>query len=215
MGKPILVELFKERYAYFITKFEFNFVDNNDKASALSTVQIDVENADTYDINYIAEDGSKKKPFILHASISGSLERVIYALLENEARKMKQGKKAMLPIWLAPTQIRVIPVSDKHRDYAQKILAEFGNRLVRVDFDDRSEQLGKKIRDAEKEWIPYVAVIGDKEIESGKLSVSMRASGEKKEMGVEELASLVEKENSGKPFEQMTLARELSRRAVI
>ena len=214
-GKPVLVELFKERYAYFITKFEFNFIDNNDKASALSTVQIDVENADTYDINYIAEDGSKKKPLILHASISGSLERVIYALLENEARKMKQGKKAMLPIWLAPTQVRIIPVSDKHRDYASGIMKTFEGNCVRVDFDDRSEQLGKKIRDAEREWIPYVAVVGDREAESGKLSVTLRASGEKKEMTLEELASLVEKENSGKPFEQMTLARELGKRAII
>ena len=214
-GKPVLVELFKERYAYFITKFEFNFIDNNEKASALSTVQIDVENADTYDINYIAEDGSKKKPFILHASISGSLERVIYALLENEARKMKQGKKAMLPIWLAPTQVRIIPVSEKHLEHAKKIMAGFENRPVRVDIDDRNELLGKKIRDAEKEWIPYVAVVGDREIESGKLSVTMRASGEKKEMKTDELAVLLEKENSGKPFEMMTLAREVSKRAII
>ena len=216
-GKPILVEMFKERYAYFITKFEFNFVDSMDKASALTTVQIDVENADTYDINFVAADGSKKRPLILHASISGSLERVIYALLEAEAMKMAKGKKAMFPIWLSPTQIRLIPVGDKHKAFATDVLAALDERPVRVDIDDRDEPLGKKIRDAQMEWVPFIAVIGDKEMQSGKLSVTERhADGEnKKELGKDELAALVEKENSGKPFEKLSLPKELSRRPII
>src|SRR5262249_30075576 len=141
-GKPILVEMFKERYAYFITKFEFNFVDSMDKASALTTVQIDVENADTYDINFVDHDGSKKRPYILHASISGSLERVIYALLEAEAMKMAQGRKAMFPLWLSPTQVRIIPVSDKHREHGANLVKRFSAKSVRVDLDERDEPLG-------------------------------------------------------------------------
>lgn len=211
-GKPVLVELFKERYAYFITKFEFNFVDSMDKASALTTVQIDVENADTYDINYIDDKGEKKRPFILHASLSGSLERVIYALLEHQAMEMKKGKKALLPIWLAPTQLRLIPVSEKQREFCAGLLNELKAKRIRVDMDDRDDLLGKKIRDAEKEWIPYVAVIGDKEVESGKPTVNIRATGEKKEMAVRDIITLVEKENEGKPFERNSLPELVSKR---
>ncbi|PIU81491.1 threonine--tRNA ligase, partial [Candidatus Micrarchaeota archaeon CG06_land_8_20_14_3_00_50_6] len=95
--KPILIEIFDRRYAYFITKFEFNYIDTMEKASALSTVQIDVENSETFDISYVGRDGQKKRPHILHASLSGSLERVVYALLETEALKAAQGKMPMLP----------------------------------------------------------------------------------------------------------------------
>jgi threonyl-tRNA synthetase len=211
-GKPILVEMYKERYAYFITKFEFNFVDSMDKASALTTVQIDVENADTYDISFVDADGSKKRPYILHASISGSIERVIYALLENEAMKMKAGVKAMLPMWLSPTQVRVIPIGENHKEYAAKAFKDLDSSMLRADFDDRDEPLGKKIREAQKEWIPFIAVAGDKEMDSGTLSVTVRGSGEKKEMSVEELAELVEKENKDRPFEKLSLPKELSRR---
>jgi threonyl-tRNA synthetase len=214
-GKPILLEMFKERYAYFITKFEFNFVDSMDKASALTTVQIDVENADTYDINFIDAHGNKQRPLILHASISGSIERVIYALLESEAMKMAAGKKAMLPVWLSPTQVRVIPIGEKHKDYAKKVLEKLDSRMLRVDIDDRDEPLGKKIRDAEKEWIPFITVVGDKEKNSGNLSVTVRESGNKREMSVDELAEIIERQNKGKPFGKLTLQKELSKRPVI
>jgi threonyl-tRNA synthetase len=214
-GKPILVELFKERYAYFITKFEFNFIDSMDKASALTTVQIDVENADTYDINFVAQDNTKKRPLILHASISGSLERVIYALLEAEAMRMAKGQKAMLPIWLSPTQVRVIPVGDKHKEHGMNVLNRLRERPVRADIDDRDEPLGKKIRDAQKEWVPYIVVIGDKEMETGMLSVNVRQPDEKKELSVDALIAIVEKENHGKPFERLTLPAELSKRPII
>jgi threonyl-tRNA synthetase len=214
-GKPILIEMFNERYAYFVTKFEFNFVDSMDKASALTTVQIDVENADTYDINFTDADGSRKRPLILHASISGSLERVIYALLEAEAMKMAAGKKAMFPVFLSPTQIRVIPVGDKHKAKAAEVLASLDQRQVRVDIDDRDEPLGKKIRDAQMEWVPFVAVIGDREVQSGMLAVNVRQPEAKKDMSPDELAGLVEKENQCKPFEKLSLPRELSKRPVI
>ncbi len=214
-GKPILVEMFKERYAYFITKFEFNFVDAMDKASALTTVQIDVENADTYDISYVDRDGNKKRPLILHASLSGSLERDIYALLEKEAMRMKEGKKAMLPLWLSPTQVRLIPVSEAQHDFARKILGIFENCRVRADFDDRNESLGKKIREAEKEWVPYIAVIGEKEVKERALSVTIRETGEKKTMDAEELKKEIEKKTAGMPFEVLSLPKELSKRPYV
>ncbi|MEM4358936.1 MAG: threonine--tRNA ligase [Candidatus Bilamarchaeaceae archaeon] len=214
-GRPILVEMFKERYAYFITKFEFNFVDSMAKASALTTVQIDVENAETYDINYVDKDGQKKKPLILHASLSGSIERVIYALLENEAMKMASGKKAMLPVWLSPTQIRIIPVSEGQLEYSKKIMQKMDAHCVRVDIDDRNDTLGKKIREAQKDWIPYIAVIGEKETKTGKLSVTVRADDKKIEVTPEELIKIIERETAGKPFEKLSLPKKLSARPII
>lgn len=214
-GKPFFVEMFKERYAYFITKFEFNFVDTANKASALSTVQIDVENADTYDIAYTDADGKKKKPLILHTSLSGSLERVVYALLEAEALKMQEGKKAMLPLWLAPTQVRIVPISDKHAEYAIKAARDMGTQNVRVDIDDRQETLGKKLREAQREWIPYIAVIGDKEMESGKMSVTVRKTDAKKDMGAKEIVDEVHSITKGMPFEKLSLNILISKRPII
>ncbi len=212
IGKPVMVEMFDERYAYFITKFEFNFLDSMDKASALTTVQIDVENAETYDISFVDEDGGKKMPVLTHASISGSLERVVYALLEKEAMRIGKGEKAMLPLWLAPTQVRIIPISDRHVEHAGKLFGAFEG--VRADIDDREESLGKKIRDAEKDWVPYVAVVGDKEMESGKVAVTVRETGEKKLISAEELAAEIRKRTEGKPFEELCLPKELSLRPI-
>ena len=108
LGKPVLLEMWDERIFYFILKYEFNFVDMSDKASALSTDQIDIENGERYDIKFTDKDGKSKHPLILHCSPSGAIERVIYALLEKEAIKMNKGQKPMFPMWLSPTQIRFI-----------------------------------------------------------------------------------------------------------
>jgi threonyl-tRNA synthetase len=215
VGKPILLELFKERYAYFITKFEFNFVDAMDKASALSTVQIDVENADTYDINYIAADGTKKRPLILHASVSGSLERVLYALLENEAMKIKAGRKGMFPLWISPTQLRIIPVGKEHLSYALELQSQFSERRVRVDVDDSGETLGKKIRNAEMEWCPYVAVVGEREVADRTVSVTTRLDGKKRVMRMEELVAEIEELTAGVPFEKICFGKTVQERPII
>ncbi len=212
IGKPVMFEIFSERYAYFITKFEFNFIDSKDKAAALSTVQIDVENATTYDINYVDVDGTKKKPIILHASISGGLERVIFALLEREGMRMKKGEKAMLPLLLSPTQIRIIPINENAKSYAMSLMENMKGRKVRIDIDDTEESIGKKIMRAEKEWIPFICVVGKKEMERGTVMVTDRASGEKREMRFEEVVDLVEKACKDKPFYPLVLPKELSKR---
>ncbi len=124
--KPVLIEMWDERFFYFVLKFEFNFVDTMDKASALATVQIDVENAERYDITYIDEAGERQQPILLHCSPSGAIERVMYALLEKAARLSEEGKLPMLQTWLSPTQIRVIPVAERHQARALEIAAELG-----------------------------------------------------------------------------------------
>ena len=115
-GKPMLAEVWNERFFYFALKWDLNFVDNQDKAAALSTDQIDVENAKRYEITYVDEKGEKQYPLILHCSPSGAIERDIYALLEKAYREQMTGKAPMLPLWLSPTQVRLIPISDKFLD---------------------------------------------------------------------------------------------------
>ena len=217
LKKPILIEMWDHRFFYFVLKFEFNFVDALDKASALSTVQIDVENAERYGITYVDSDGNEKYPYILHCSVSGAVERVMYALLEKAKYMLDEGKLPMLPVWLSPTQVRIIPVSEKFLDVAIKIADEMGRNGIRVDVDDRNETLSKKVRDAQTEWVPYIAVVGDKEVESGKLSVTVRAEStqnehKRVEMSVEDLTARIKAECEGKPFMPLPLPRLLSLR---
>jgi threonyl-tRNA synthetase len=216
-GKPVLIELWDQRFFYFVLKFEFNFVDALGKASALSTVQIDVENAERYGITYTDADGARKNPIILHCSPSGAIERCMYALLEKAYLDKEAGTLPMLPLWLSPTQLRLIPVAERHLEYIEGILPELNGRL-RVDVDDREETVSKKIREAGREWIPYVAVIGDKEVENQTLNVTIRSESSTKkqkteEMSASELKELIEAGLKDKPFRPLPLSNKLSERA--
>jgi len=215
VDKPVLVELWSERPFYFVLKFEFNFVDALDKASALSTVQIDVENAQRYGIEYSDEDGSRKHPIILHCSPSGAIERCMYALLERAHMVQEAGELPMLPTWLSPTQVRIIPVSTEHVEYALQLLDEL--KGIRVDVDDREESVGKRIREAGMEWIPYVAVVGDKERESRLLSITVRSLSTKstphiEHMSPQELKKRIRAECAGMPERPIPMSVRLSAR---
>ncbi|MDI6859383.1 MAG: threonine--tRNA ligase [Methanocellales archaeon] len=207
VNKPVLIEMWDQRFFYFVLKFEFNFVDALDKAGALSTVQIDVENAERYDISYIDADNMERRPVILHCSPSGAIERCMYALLE----KAYMCKVPMLPLWLSPTQVRIVPIADRHLKRAEDVAELLEKECIRVDVDDRDETLSKKIRDAGKEWIPFVAVIGDDEIAKGTLSVTIRANS-KKELKPSELIALIEERAGGMPKGSLPLPRRLSAR---
>ncbi len=209
VNKPVLVELWDERFFYFVMKFEFNFIDAMNKASALSTVQIDVENAERYGITYVDENGKEKTPLILHCSPSGAIERCMYALLEKAQMNAEKGIAPMLPVWLSPTQIRIIPVSEKHMEYAEAIAIKLYGR---VDIDDREETVSKKIRDAGREWIPYIIVVGDEEVENKNITVTIRKESKKLKMDVNELNELIQKEISGYPFKALPLPQKLSLR---
>jgi len=212
IGKPALIEMWGERVFYFVLKYEFNFVDALSKASCLSTDQIDVENGERYDINYVDNDGVKKHPLILHCSPSGAIERVIYALLEKAHLVKEQGGVPCLPMWLSPTQVRIIPVSEDQLEYAMKVADEIESGGIRVDVDDRDATVGLKIRDAGQEWIPRVVVVGENEVKSKKLTVTIRELKEKKELSVKELVSEVLPQISGKPFRPIPLPRNISER---
>ena len=209
-GKPVLIELWDQRFFYFVLKFEFNFVDALGKASALSTVQIDVENAARYGIRYIDARGEEKEPIILHCSPSGAIERCMYALLEKAYMDKEKGTPPMLPLWLSPTQLRLIPVAERHHEYIRAILPALDG--IRVDVDDREETVSKKIRDAGREWIPYVGVIGDREVERGTVNVNIRATQQVEEMDVEELRRRIAEGIKGRPYRKLPLPLRLSER---
>jgi threonyl-tRNA synthetase len=196
-GRPILVELFDKRYAYWVMKFEFNYVDGQRKAGALSTVQIDVGNAETYDIKYVAGDGKPHRPLILHASVSGAVERVLYAILEEQDKRARRGEKPMYPFFIAPVHVRVIPVSSEFLGAAE----ELSRRLpARVEVDDRDEKVGRKIRDAEKAWVPLVLVVGQREVQSGQYPVRSR-DGPERTLTIDEIAHELEDRLRGYPYE--------------
>ena len=211
-GKPVLVEMWKQSFFYFRLKWDFNYVDNQDKAAALSTDQIDVENAKRYDIKYVDEKGEKHHPLILHCSPSGAIERDVYALLEKAYKDQQHRKPPMLPLWLSPTQVRLIPISDKFTEDVEKIAKKLEAGCVRVDIDDRQMTLQKRVREAEMEWVPYVVVVGQREIESGVLPVRDRKTGELRKLKLEELSSEIEKAVKAMPFRPLPLPKHLSKR---
>lgn len=218
LNKPTLVEMWDERFFYFVLKYEFNFVDCLNKASALSTDQIDIENAERYGITYVNEKGERKHPLILHCSPSGAIERDLYAMLEKAHMEQQRGEAPTLPLWLCPTQVRVVPVTDQFFDEAAKTAAELAKLNIRADWDDRPLTMPKKVREAEMEWVPYIVVIGQKEVDSGVLAVRDRSqtisgkAGKTRSMRLDELASEVNKRTEGKPYQQLPLPAELSRR---
>jgi threonyl-tRNA synthetase len=214
VNKPVLVEMWDERFFYFVLKFEFNYIDCLGKASALSTVQIDVENAERYDINYIDAEGAARKPLILHCSPSGAIERCIYSLLEKAQMTLDAGGLPVLPLWLSPTQVRIIPVAERHNAYAEKVASRLS---CRVDIDERDESVGRRIRDAGREWIPYVVVIGNEEVETGKLSVTVREEStprkpKKVVMSVDELEQAIWERIKDTPYKPLPLSIHVSER---
>ena len=211
-GRPMLAEMWRERFFYFILKWDMNYVDNQDKAAALSTDQLDVENAKRYGINYVDDKGEKKLPLILHCSPSGAIERVVYALLERAYKVQKSGKVPMLPVWLSPTQVRLIPISSSYLRDVEKIAEEMEACRIRVDIDDRAMTLQKRVRDAEMEWVPYIIVVGQKELESEVLPVRDRSTGGMRKLKLKNLTAEVQKILGDKPFRPLPLPKYLSKR---
>ncbi|MFO7791814.1 MAG: threonine--tRNA ligase [Candidatus Saliniplasma sp.] len=211
-GKSALIELWDKQHSYFAMKYEFNYIDQLGRASALVTDQVDVEQGERYDIKYIDKDGEEKHPYILHLSPSGAIERVMFTLLEMAGEVESRGEKPSFPYWLSPTQLRILPISDDQLDYVKEISEEFEG--VRVDIDDTDRTVGKKIRDAEKEWIPYVAVIGSREIENEELSVRIRGEEKQRTMSVEELKEELKEKQGNMPRRGLPIPKYLTDRPI-
>ncbi len=151
----------------------------------MGTIQLDFQQPRRFNLEYAAKDGTRKTPVAIHRVIYGSMERFIAILIEHYA--------GAFPLWLSPVQARVLPISEKHVEYGQKVLAELKSAGIRAEMDDANESLGKKIRNAKKEKIPYLFVVGDKEVESGRVTVESRTGSEGAQVLSDVIASLKQK----------------------
>lgn len=211
IGKPVLLEILPERKHYWSCKIDFAAIDYLGRPIENPTVQIDVESGKRFDITYLGEDGKEHYPTILHCSPTGSIERVICSLLEKTAIEIDE-KAPMLPTWLSPIEVRIITVGEDHKDFANELYDKINAENIRVDVDDRDESVGKKIRNAATEWIPYIFVVGDNEKESGVFSVTVRETGEKVDMTVDELIKEVLDNTKGMPYRGLPLPKDISTR---
>jgi threonyl-tRNA synthetase len=213
--RPVLVEMWDEKFFYFVLKWEFNFIDSLGKAAALSTDQIDVENGERFCIQYVDEDNVKKFPIILHNSPSGAIERIMYVLLEKAAINSKLGIVPSLPVWLTHTHVRVIPISSRHIEICEKIVEKLAKNQIRADIDDREESIGKKIRDSETEWIPYALVIGDNEVGSEQIVVRDREAKDQYNLSIKDFIKKVALQVTDRPYLPLNLPTYLSLRPKI
>ncbi len=209
--RPALIELLPERKHYWVMKHEFQVLDSVGGNAQLATVQLDLEDSERYGISYVDERGEKRGCIILHSSM-GSIERWMYAMLEEAAKRQKAGEAPSLPLWLSPTQVRLVPVGKEHMKFCLKAAEDLEGKNIRVDIDDRSETVAKKVRDAERDWVPYVIVVGDKEVKTKSLPARMRGVKKLKVMTLQKLADEVRKKTAGMPFRPLALPRLLSMR---
>lgn len=208
-GRPAYVEVLDGMKHYWAVKHEIQAIDSVGGTCQLSTVQLDVVDSERYDITYIDRGGEAKGCVICHSSI-GSIERWIYAILEQAV----QCGQPVLPLWLAPVQVRLLPLSDAYVPLCLSLCRELGERGVRADVDDRPAALGKKLVQARHEWINYHVVVGEEEAGSGTLAVTRRSTGERFRESAKALARRVLDEVGDMPRRRPALARQVSRRPV-
>ena len=165
--------------AFYGPKFDFHLKDAIGRTWQCGTIQLDFAQPENFDLTYIDEKGEKVRPVMLHRVIFGAIERFLGVYIENIA--------GVFPVWLAPVQVRVLPIADRHNDYAAKVLGELKAGGVRVELDDRTESIGKKIREAEMQKIPYMLIVGDKEIEADKVAVRRYGEGDKGQFSSQDL----------------------------
>ncbi|SFB29593.1 threonyl-tRNA synthetase [Cohnella sp. OV330] len=165
--------------AFYGPKIDFHILDALKRSWQCGTIQLDYQMPDKFDLTYVGEDGLKHRPIVIHRAIYGSIDRFIGMLTEHYG--------GAFPLWLAPVQAKLLPVSDSFADYALQVKRELAEAGIRIEADLRSEKLGYKIREAQLQKVPYMLVVGEKERERGTVSVRRRGDGEAGEMTVAEL----------------------------
>ena len=168
--KGIPFKTIKGEAAFYGPKIDFKLVDVLGRLWQLSTVQFDFNLPARFELEYVGEDGERHQPVMVHRALFGSVERFFGVLIEHYA--------GAFPLWLAPVQIGLVPISERHHDYARQIKAELESAGFRVELDDRNEKMNGKIRDFANLKTPYVLVMGDKEAEAHTVSVRTRVKGD-------------------------------------
>lgn len=176
--------------AFYGPKIDFHLEDSIGRTWQCGTIQLDMNLPERFDLTYVAADGEKHRPIMIHRVVFGSIERFIAILTEHFA--------GAFPTWLSPVQVKVLPIIEKHNKYAQKIMDALFEREIRAEADFRNEKTGFKIREARLEKVPYMLIIGDKELEDGTVSVRSRRDGELGAMSLDKLLALIENEISSK-----------------
>ncbi|MCB0806367.1 MAG: threonine--tRNA ligase [Bacteroidales bacterium] len=172
--------------AFYGPKMDFMVKDALGRKWQLGTIQVDYNLPERFELEYTGSDNEKHRPVMIHRAPFGSMERFVAVLIEHTSGKF--------PLWLAPVQVKILPISEKYQIYAEKVLKFLNNSDLRAEIDDRSEKTGKKIRDAELERIPYMLIVGEKEEESGTVSVRVQGQGDKGSMEMQQFADLLQKE---------------------
>ena len=166
--------------AFYGPKLDFHLADSLGRTWQCGTIQLDMQMPERFELEYVGEDGQKHRPVMIHRVVLGSIERFIGVITEHYA--------GAFPTWLSPVQVKLLPITDRAAAYADQVAAQLDEAGYRVEVDHRNEKIGKKIREAQLEKVPYMLVIGDKEAESGTVSVRHRADGD---LGVMETAAFM------------------------
>ena len=167
-----------------------------------------------FNLKYIGQDGKEHHPLILHTSPSGSIERIVYGILEQANKDKSQGKKPHLPLWLTPVQVRLIPIQESFTTYCQEIGTELDKFGIRNEIDDRTDTLNKRIRSAEKMWIPYICVIGEKEKSRRILTVRRREEDDQIELKIGDLAEEINEKKTFAPRQRIMFPKLISKQAI-
>ena len=174
--------------AFYGPKIDFHLKDCLGRTWQCGTIQLDMQLPQRFDISYVGQDGEKHRPVMIHRVALGSIERFIGILIEQYAGKF--------PVWLAPTQVKILPISDKYMDYANEVKKSLFDAGVRVEMDDRAEKIGFKIREAQLQKVPYMLVVGEKEAAENQVAVRSRDKGEMGSMNLADFVSMVVKEDA-------------------
>ena len=172
--------------AFYGPKLDFMVRDAIGRKWQLGTIQVDYNLPERFDLTYIGEDNAKHRPVMIHRAPFGSLERFIALLIEHCAGKF--------PLWLAPTQVKILPISDKFLPYAEIVINQLKNSDIRAEIDDRNEKIGKKIRDTELAKVPYMLVLGEKEVTEEKVSIRRQGKGDAGSASISEFIEMINNE---------------------
>lgn len=218
MKCPSFVKIMPEMNHYYAFKNEYQAIGLDGSNVQVSTLQLDVKDGERFDISFLDKDGKKKPCYIIHTAPIGSLERCMFLVLENAVYMEEEGKAPMLPLWLSPEQIRIIPISDRHLKACEELYKKLGDK-IRIGIDDRNESLSRKVFDAKSKWIPYIIVIGDREIKEKKYPIVIREKSlirkdHKEQMSAEDIKKEISEKMENLPFRPMYINKYVSKRPV-
>jgi len=211
-NKAVLLNFVPEGIYYWVLNIEYHIIDELERPREIATFQIDIGNAKRFDISFVDDKGQKIYPTIIHTAVIGSIERYLFTVLDECAILEAKGTKPSLPVWLSPTQVRLIPVKPDLVEFTKTVAEELAKLQVRADIDDRDESLDKRVREAERNWIPYIVIVGQREMSTRSYAVRRRHDGAKYSATPTELQKEISELTKGYPRTSLKLPQLISKR---